>query len=187
MADDNDKQLTRDILSGQLTLPVLWDMTVRYRRFDDLPEHPALRVTLRNFYDTVISENYQDTSVIGRVFAPLQIWWWYHFTLRRLKVLSLSVDETFQTVVNAIREYEEDTKLLNRIVQEQKMFKGISPTLVEMLACPTDNKPLKLITDDNDQQWLINPRNGYCYPIENGIPIMIEEEGREHRNEAYIE
>ena len=30
----------------------------------------------------------------------------------------------------------------------------------------------------DDRKFLLNPRNGYRYPIRNGIPVMLIEEGK---------
>ncbi|MBP8252835.1 MAG: hypothetical protein KAX40_10755 [Herpetosiphon sp.] len=62
----------------------------------------------------------------------------------------------------------------------------ISPELLEILACPVDKKPVELYTDASGKEWLLNPRNGYRYPIEDGIPIMLIEEGEKNRDTSLI-
>ena len=52
----------------------------------------------------------------------------------------------------------------------------ISPELLKILVCPEDKGPLQLVEDG---KFLLNPRNGYKYPIRNGIPVMLIEEGKE--------
>lgn len=64
--------------------------------------------------------------------------------------------------------------------------RSISPELLEILACPVDKKPVELIKDDAGKEWLLNPRNGYRYPIEDGIPIMLIEEGEKNKDEGLI-
>lgn len=54
----------------------------------------------------------------------------------------------------------------------------ISQELLKILVCPEDKGPLEL-TDNG--KYLLNPRNGYRYPIRNGIPVMLIEEGKKYR------
>lgn len=53
----------------------------------------------------------------------------------------------------------------------------ISPELLKILVCPEDKGELQLV--DNGK-FLLNPRNGYRYPIRNGIPVMLIEEGKKY-------
>ena len=53
----------------------------------------------------------------------------------------------------------------------------ISPELLKILVCPEDKGALELV---DDGKFLLNPRNGYKYPIRNGIPVMLIEEGKKH-------
>ena len=62
----------------------------------------------------------------------------------------------------------------------------ISKELLEILACPVDKGPVELITDDSGKEWLVNRRNGYRYPVEDGIPIMLIEEGEKNKDESLI-
>lgn len=62
----------------------------------------------------------------------------------------------------------------------------ISKELLEILACPVDKGPVELLTDADGKEWLVNRRNGYRYPIEDGIPIMLVEEGEKHKDESLI-
>ncbi|WP_164689300.1 Trm112 family protein [Herpetosiphon llansteffanensis] len=64
--------------------------------------------------------------------------------------------------------------------------RSISPELLEILACPVDKKPVELYSDANGKEWLLNPRNGYRYPIEDGIPIMLIDEGEKHKDTSLI-
>lgn len=59
----------------------------------------------------------------------------------------------------------------------------ISPQLLEILVDPEDKGPLELI---DDGKFLLNPRNGYRYPIRNGIPVMLIEEGRKYQDTSLI-
>jgi uncharacterized protein YbaR (Trm112 family) len=54
----------------------------------------------------------------------------------------------------------------------------ISPELLRILVCPEDKGPLELV---DEGKFLLNPRNGYRYPIRNGIPVMLIEEGKKYR------
>lgn len=64
--------------------------------------------------------------------------------------------------------------------------RSISPELLEILVCPADKGPVELITDEQGNEWLVNRRNGYRYPIEDGIPIMLIEEGEKNKDESFI-
>ena len=64
--------------------------------------------------------------------------------------------------------------------------RSISPELLAILADPGDKGPVELIRDDDGREWLVNRRNGYRYPVDDGIPIMLLEEGEKHRDEALI-
>lgn len=57
----------------------------------------------------------------------------------------------------------------------------ISPELLEILACPSDKQPVKLEGD-----FLVCHTCGRKYPVEDGIPIMLIEEGDKHRDESLI-
>lgn len=54
----------------------------------------------------------------------------------------------------------------------------ISAELLKILVCPEDKGPLQLVEEG---KFLLNPRNGYRYPIRNGIPVMLIEEGKKYR------
>lgn len=55
----------------------------------------------------------------------------------------------------------------------------ISAELLKILVCPEDKGPLELV---DDGKFLLNARNGYRYPIRNGIPVMLIEEGKKYRD-----
>jgi uncharacterized protein YbaR (Trm112 family) len=55
----------------------------------------------------------------------------------------------------------------------------VSEELLKILVCPEDKGPLELV---DDGQFLLNPRNGYKYPIRNGIPVMLIEEGKKYQD-----
>jgi uncharacterized protein YbaR (Trm112 family) len=59
----------------------------------------------------------------------------------------------------------------------------ISDELLKILVCPEDKGPLELV---DDGKFLLNPRNGYKYPIRNGIPVMLIEEGRKYQDKSLI-
>lgn len=58
----------------------------------------------------------------------------------------------------------------------------ISEDLLKILVCPEDKGPLELV---DDGKFLLNPRNGYKYPIRDGIPVMLIEEGKKYRDPSY--
>lgn len=62
-------------------------------------------------------------------------------------------------------------------VDESKLGGEVSSALLERLVCPLDKGPLTLV----DGKWLLNPRNGYRYPIVDGIPVMLVEVGERYR------
>mgnify|MGYP003702951841 CR=1 FL=1 len=59
----------------------------------------------------------------------------------------------------------------------------ISEELLKILVCPEDKGPLELV---DDGKYLLNPRNGYRYPIRNGIPVMLIEEGKKNQDQSYV-
>jgi len=63
---------------------------------------------------------------------------------------------------------------------------SISQELLEILVDPGDKQPLELYTDDEGKSWLINRRNGNRYPIDDGIPVMLLEEGEKWRDTSLI-
>lgn len=58
----------------------------------------------------------------------------------------------------------------------------VSPELLSRLVCPLDKGPLELV----DGKWLVNRRNGYRYPITDGIPVMLVEVGERYRDPALV-
>jgi uncharacterized protein YbaR (Trm112 family) len=59
----------------------------------------------------------------------------------------------------------------------------VSDELLKILVCPEDKGPLELV---DDGKFLLNPRNGYKYPIRNGIPVMLIEEGKKFQDKALV-
>lgn len=64
--------------------------------------------------------------------------------------------------------------------------RSVSSDLLAILADPGDKGPIELISDAEGREWLVNRRNGYRYPVEDGIPIMLLEEGEKNRDERLI-
>ena len=60
----------------------------------------------------------------------------------------------------------------------------VSPQLLEILVDPQDKGRLQLM---EDKKFLLNPRNGYRYPIRNGIPVMLIEEGKKYQDASLAE
>jgi uncharacterized protein YbaR (Trm112 family) len=58
----------------------------------------------------------------------------------------------------------------------------VSQDLLDILVCPLDKGPLELI----EGKWLVNRRNGYRYPIVDGIPMMLIEIGQKYKDESLI-
>ncbi len=52
----------------------------------------------------------------------------------------------------------------------------MDPKLLELIACPVSKAPLKWDKKNNE---LISVGMGLAYPINNGIPILIEEQARQ--------
>ena len=65
-------------------------------------------------------------------------------------------------------------------VDESTLGGEVSPDLLERLVCPLDKGPLEMV----DGKWLVNRRNGYRYPITDGIPVMLVEVGERYRDET---
>lgn len=59
----------------------------------------------------------------------------------------------------------------------------VSADLLEILVCPEDKGSLELV---DDGRFLLNPRNGYKYPIRAGVPVMLIDEGRKYRDESAV-
>lgn len=68
-------------------------------------------------------------------------------------------------------------------LKETELGGDLSPDLLKILVCPLDRGPLTLSADG---KWLINPRNGYRYPIRDGIPVMLIDEGRKYQDVSLI-
>ncbi len=62
----------------------------------------------------------------------------------------------------------------------------ISQELLDILVDPADKGPLELVTEAEGKFWLVNRRNGNRYPIEDGIPVMLIEEGEKWRDTSVI-
>lgn len=67
-------------------------------------------------------------------------------------------------------------------IDESALGGDVSSELIERLVCPLDKGPLELV----EGKWLVNRRNGYRYPIEDGIPIMLVEVGQRYMDEALV-
>ncbi len=59
----------------------------------------------------------------------------------------------------------------------------VSDELLKILVCPEDKGSLELV---DDGKFLLNPRNGYKYPIRNGIPVMLIEEGKKYQDKSLV-
>lgn len=92
--------------------------------------------------------------------------------------------------VRLYRQYQEDSAFdlapVGNTTEGSGGKRTISAELLEILADPIDKGPVELVTDDGGREWLVNRRNGYRYPVEDGIPIMLVEEGEKNRDESLI-
>ena len=57
----------------------------------------------------------------------------------------------------------------------------IRAELLEILVDPQDKGKLELVEAG---KFLLNPRNGYRYPIRDGIPVMLIDEGKKHQDKS---
>lgn len=78
---------------------------------------------------------------------------------------------------------DEGASRMESAFDESELGGSVSQELLDILVCPLDKGPLTLSTDG---KWLVNPRNGYRYPIRRGIPVMLIEEGRKYCDESLI-
>jgi uncharacterized protein YbaR (Trm112 family) len=92
-------------------------------------------------------------------------------------------------VFRALRQYRADSafELAPATAGTGGQRRSISPELLSILADPGDKGPVELHTDGEGKEWLINRRNGFRYPVEDGIPIMLIEEGEKHKDETLIQ
>lgn len=94
-------------------------------------------------------------------------------------------------IFRAVRQYRQDTIFDQSAAPSTPLppggeRRGISRELLSILADPGDKGPVELITDAGGKEWLVNRRNGYRYPVEDGIPIMLLEEGEKNKDESLI-
>jgi len=96
-------------------------------------------------------------------------------------------------VIRALRQYRDDSAFnlppatgSSSDATGSGQKRSISPELLEILADPADKGPVELLTDAHGKEWLVNRRNGYRYPVEDGIPIMLIEEGEKNKDESLI-
>ncbi|MBC8162126.1 MAG: hypothetical protein H7Z42_13015 [Roseiflexaceae bacterium] len=111
-------------------------------------------------------------------------WFW--------RILGLSALVGFAViVVRAIQQYREDSVFdlspagATAGGSYGSTQRGISPELLAILADPGDKGPVELVADSG-KEWLVNRRNGFRYPVEDGIPIMLLEEGEKYKDENLI-
>lgn len=73
--------------------------------------------------------------------------------------------------------------LATTAIDEAELGGEVNPDLLKILVDPADKGPLEL---SEDGKFLINPRNGYRYPIRRGIPVMLLEEGRKYQDPSLV-
>jgi uncharacterized protein YbaR (Trm112 family) len=93
-------------------------------------------------------------------------------------------------IFRAVRQYREDSVFDLGSAGGPASVPGerrsISQELLAILADPGDKGPVELLPDSEGEEWLVNRRNGFRYPVEDGIPIMLLEEGEKHKDESLI-
>ncbi len=108
------------------------------------------------------------------------------------KILLLGILIAFGWVIfRAVRQYQQQDSVFDMAPSTGGTSGGgqkrsISPELLEILADPADKGPVELVVDADGKEWLVNRRNGYRYPVEDGIPIMLIEEGEKNKDESLI-
>lgn len=109
-------------------------------------------------------------------------------TVRRVFGLGLLAALGY-ALVRLYRQYQEDSTFdlapvssLNGSGTTPGGKRTISKELLEILACPADKSPVELQGDD----FLVCRTCGRRYPIEDGIPIMLIEEGDKHKDESLV-
>ena len=108
--------------------------------------------------------------------------------LRRLLGLGLLAALGVATA-RLVRQYREDSAFdlapvgagEGSMAQPAGTPRTIPPELLELLACRADKQPVTLEVD-----FLVCHTCGRKYPIEDGIPIMLIEEGDKHRDESLV-
>lgn len=94
--------------------------------------------------------------------------------MRRLLLLALLIVGACKTK-HAPPATEEHTHIVDAA------RKRVPPEVLKILADPADKGDLTDTIDANGDEWLVNPRNGYRYPVHDGVPVMLVEEGAKHR------
>jgi len=74
-------------------------------------------------------------------------------------------------------------------MSENDSIPPVNPLLIEILRCPLARRENKQAEDPGrlrlvHDSWLVCDESGMKYPIRNGIPIMLIEEGQKWRNTA---
>lgn len=65
----------------------------------------------------------------------------------------------------------------NNALEDKPLGGAISDELLKILVCPEDKGKLELV---DGGKYLLNPRNGYRYPVRGGIPVMLIDEGKKN-------
>jgi uncharacterized protein YbaR (Trm112 family) len=143
------------------------------------PEDNALFATVREFVDHVFRTDLADFLWFAPWLRSLCKWYARWRVIAQLRALQLDPAATLEALDKEIQAYFMPSAM-------DSGTKPVAPELLELLRCPVDGQPLEMRTGEQSKVWLINPRNGYCYPVDAGIPILLEEEGRRHQNDAFI-
>lgn len=108
--------------------------------------------------------------VAGAIAAGYRLYEWYLETSGQPETIAPSTPSEEPPAESA---YEVDLS---------KLGGEVSQDLLDILVCPLDKGPLELV----DGEWLVNRRNGYRYPIVDGIPVMLIEVGEKYKDESLI-
>ncbi len=143
-------------------------------------EDDRLFETVRHFVDTVFRGDLAKFLWFAPWLRPLCRWYARWHVITQLRALHLDPLATLEALNQEIHAYAVPDDRDSGTIP-------VVPELLELLRCPADQQPLEMHTDAQGKVWLINPRNGYCYAVHEGIPILIKEEGQRRQNAAFIQ
>lgn len=110
--------------------------------------------------------------------------------MKWLRILGLlAVAAVGVVIFRAVKQYRSDSVFEINTVNPNsggQERRSVSAELLSILADPGDKGPVELLSDAGGREWLVNRRNGYRYPVEDGIPIMLLEEGEKNKDESLI-
>jgi uncharacterized protein YbaR (Trm112 family) len=169
-----------DILDGlALNVTIRTFLTERFR-LEHTPDDDTLFAAVRRFVDEVFCTDLAHFLWFAPWLRPLCKWYTRWRVIAQLRALHLDPAATLEALNQEIQAYTTPPDMDSGTTP-------VVPELLELLRCPVDRQPVEMRTDEQGKIWLINPRNGYCYPVIEGIPILLKEEGQKHQNDAFIQ